>query len=304
MNTELKYRTFDDLLNEVATDFRSYNNENMIEPAQLIKVAQRVSYDLGLRIHGTKEKMIELDHCKVKLPDDFYTLNYALLCGKHVVEEEVFHGRHTENVVIGKRNVFLNDALCQKCNNEQAHCDCDSTYSVECNTGERIFVQVVEKRKTEIKIYEQFERIHISTDTGRHDALDDKGTGKLGYIKNGFIYTNVQHGKVFLSYQGALEDDKGNLLVLDHPMINEYYEYAIKQRILENLYIEGEDVVQKMQFMENKLKEARKYALTIVNTPDFAEMYKLWQINRKAQYNKYYDMFKNIDVPYLNLPKR
>jgi len=304
MNTQLLYRTFDQLLNEVATDFRAYNNEGMIEPGQLIKVAQRVSYDLGLRIHGTKEKLLDIDHCKIKLPDDFYTLNYALLCGKHRVEEEVMQGRHTENIVTGKRNVFLNDQLCQKCGYEDAHCACDSTYSVKCETGERIFVQVVEKKKFETKVYEQFERIHISTDTGRQDALDDKGTGRLGYIKNGFIYTNVDEGKVFLSYQGALEDDKGNLLVLDHPMINEYYEYAIKQRILENLYIEGEEVVQKLQMIEGKLKQARNYALTIVNTPDFAEMYKLWQINRKAQYNKYYDMFKNIDVPVLALPKR
>ena len=59
MKTEPKYRTFDELLNEVSTDFVMYNNEGLIEPAQLIKVAQRVSYDLGVRIHGTKEKVLE-----------------------------------------------------------------------------------------------------------------------------------------------------------------------------------------------------------------------------------------------------
>ena len=91
------------------------------------------------------------------------------------------------------------------------------------------------------------------------------------------------------------EDDEGNLLVLDHPVINEYYEYAMKQRILENLYINGEDVSQKMQLIEQRLKAARNNALSIVNTPDFAEMYKVWQMNRKAQYNKYYDMFKSTD---------
>ena len=59
MKTEPKYRTFDELLNEVSTDFVMYNNEGLIEPAQLIKVAQRVSYDLGVRIHGTKEKVLD-----------------------------------------------------------------------------------------------------------------------------------------------------------------------------------------------------------------------------------------------------
>jgi hypothetical protein len=69
----------------------------------------------------------------------------------------------------------------------------------------------------------------------------------------------------------------------------------MKQRILENLYINGEDVSQRMQLIEQRLRGARNNALSIVNTPNFAEMYKVWQMNRKAQYNKYYDMFKSTD---------
>jgi hypothetical protein len=153
---------------------------------------------------------------------------------------------------------------------------------------------VVEKRKTETRIYETFDRIKIAATTGRTDALDNSD-GNAGYIKNGFIYTNVDNGKLFISYQGALEDEEGNLLVLDHPMINEYYEYAIKARLLENLYINGEDVVQKLQLIEQRLKVARNNALSIVNTPDFAEMYQVWAMNRKAMYAKYYDMFKSQD---------
>ena len=75
MKTELKYRTFDQLLGEVITDFTMFNTEGMIEPGQLLKVAQRVNYDLGLRIHGTKEKVLEIENRKMKLPDDFYVLN-------------------------------------------------------------------------------------------------------------------------------------------------------------------------------------------------------------------------------------
>jgi hypothetical protein len=150
---------------------------------------------------------------------------------------------------------------------------------------------VVEKRKQEVRTYKQFVDIKIVATTGRTDALDN--SFPTGYIKNGFIYTNLDKGNVFISYQGALEDDHGNLLVLDHPMINEYYEYAIKQRILENLFINGEEVTNKIQLVEQRLRGARNNALTIVNTPNFAEMLQLWETNRKAQYYKYYDMFKS-----------
>ena len=50
----LKYRTFDMLLADVQVDFQNMTLQNMIEPQQLIKVAKRVNYDLGLRIMSTK----------------------------------------------------------------------------------------------------------------------------------------------------------------------------------------------------------------------------------------------------------
>jgi hypothetical protein len=286
MKTEMQYRTFDQLLNEVGTDFVIYDNEGMIEPGQLIKVAQRVNYDLGLKIHGTKEKVLDIEKRKTKLPGDFYVLNYAYLCGHYSITTPTMSGRETENVI-------LSAALCKKCGQPDPTCSCEATYTVECKTGEKVYVQVIEKRKHETKTYDTFEKLSIATSTGKTDALDDRA--KSGYIKNGFIYTNIEEGSVFISYQGALEDDEGNLLVLDHPVINEYYEYAMKQRILENLYMNGEDVVQKLQLIEQRLRAARNNALSIVNTPDFAEMYKVWQMNRKAQYYKYYDMFKSTD---------
>lgn len=284
--TEVRYKTFDQLMEEVYADFQTYAMEGMIEPAQMIKVVQRVSYDLGLRIHGTKEKILDIEKKKVKLPGDFYVLNYAYLCGKYTVSQPVLQGRQTENVI-------LNSALCKKCGAPDPYCACEKTYTVECKTGEKIHVQVVEKRSYETRTYETFERVRIATSTGKIDATND--TDRVGYIKNGFIYTNIDEGRLFISYQGALEDDEGNLLVLDHPVINEYYEYAVKQRILENLFINGEDVAQKMQLIEQRLRAARNNALSIVNTPDFSEMKKLWETNRKAMYSKYYDMFKSTE---------
>ena len=285
-NTQLRYRTFDELLYEVGTDFYMYNNEGLIEPAQLIKVAQKINYDLGLRICMSKDKILDIEKNKVKLPDDFFVLNYALICGQEQYRYPANQGRHTENVI-------LDGACCTKCGVPDSTCSCEKTYAVECKTGEKIFVQVVEKKKFETRIYDTFEKLTIPGVTDRKDALGHNNHN--GYIKNGYIYTNLEKGRLYIAYEGNLEDDDGNLLVLDHPMINEYYEYAIKQRILENLFINGEDVTQKMALMEGKLKAARNYALTIVNTPDFSEMKLLWETNRKAQYQKYYDMFKSYD---------
>jgi hypothetical protein len=114
-----------------------------------------------------------------------------------------------------------------------------------------------------------------------------------GWIKGGFLFTTFQTGKVYLNYQGQLEDEDGTLLVPDHDLLNEYYEYALKQRIMENLYMNGEDVAQRMQLVEQRLKLARNGALSLVNTPNFRELEEVWALNRRAMYGKYYDMFKS-----------
>ena len=45
--------------------------------------------------------------------------------------------------------------------------------------------------------------------------------------------------------------------------------------------------------IEGKLRAARNNALGFVNTPDFKEMQKIWQVNRRAQHHNYYNMFKS-----------
>ena len=112
-----------------------------------------------------------------------------------------------------------------------------------------------------------------------------------GWIKGGFLFTTLDTCKVYLNYQGAMEDENGDLLVPDHDLINEYYEYAFKSRILENLLMNGEDVSQRMQIIEGRLKAARNQALSLVNTPNFSELEEIWWTNRRAMHSKYYDMF-------------
>lgn len=275
MLTELKYKTFNQVLEDVSVDFSMYSLENMIEPQQLIKVVQRVNYDLGLRINMTKEAVIDIENRKVRLPDDFYVMNYALLCGSYTLQTPALSGTHTEDVILTN---IPDDAACNSvCIN-----DCGQ------------YIQVVQKLTYETRYYEVNAPVSLAGDskTLSCDCPDNSWKSPFrGQLKNGFIYMNIETGKVYINYQGALEDDEGNLMVIDNPVINEYYEYALKQRILENLYMNGEDVMQKLNLIEQRYRAARNNALSLVNTPNFAEMRKVWEMNRKAQYFNYYDMF-------------
>ena len=100
MSHEIKYRTFDQLLEDVTVDLSTYSLEGMIEPQQLIKVAMRVNFDLGLRVQPERHEVIEIEHGKAKLPSNFYSLNYANICGTYRVEYDAPSGSHIEDVII------------------------------------------------------------------------------------------------------------------------------------------------------------------------------------------------------------
>ena len=85
MGVSQKYRTFNQLMEDVSVDFSNYALEGMIEPAQLIKVATRVNYDLGLKIHRTKEVVLDIEHGKAQTSIwIFQYLNYAFRCGSYI----------------------------------------------------------------------------------------------------------------------------------------------------------------------------------------------------------------------------
>ena len=327
-NYTLKYRTFDQLLEDVTIDLNTFALENMIEPQTLIKLARKLNYELGLRINQTKEVLLDVCHHKVKLPDDFYVWNYAMICGEHT--ENVGYGgmQGGTNIQEVPYKEFPNTVdtcavetvNCRPCNsnpcNHTAACDlnhpivdpADVAYDplnpygntciaprvyMNCKGEKYELIQVINPGVT--RTYRTLMPLRMKASQGIECDCPNLyyNTYNEGWLKGGFLFTTFETGKVYVNYQGEMQDDDGNLLVPDHALLNEYYEYALKKRIIENLALNGEDVAQRLQILVPAFKEARNNALSLVNTPNFKEMEKLWWTNRRAQYSKYYDMFKS-----------
>jgi len=288
-NYTLKYKKFDSLLEDVKLDLRSLATDGTIDPAQLIKVALRVNYDLGLRIYMTKERVLEVCKSKVRLPDDFFVMNFALLCGEVKHTFPLPQGTNIQEVS-PKWRPWVEQNFCSDVSlPEQPVCltQCGQSYQL---------IQVV---NTETRYYNHFYPVRFKN--SQFIDCDCPNVNYLAkdeaYIKDGWIYTNFEEGNLYINYQGSLEDEDGNLLVPDHPYLNEYYEYALKKRILENLIMDGTNVGAQLQLVNQEYVGARNNALSLVNTPNFSEMEKLWSANRKAMYGKYYDMFKSYPHP-------
>ena len=293
MSVSHKYRTFDELLESVKVDFNTYNLEGMIEPQQLIKVAIRVNYDLGLRINRTNSAVVDIENNKGQLPSDFQTLNFAAICGKYRINTTTPSGTTTET---HPTTYTPEPGFTAPCEDGQTCKDvCVVKPCKDDSSKDYIVVQRVGENT--YREFNTFIPLRIADTSGAYCTTECPNLGvsavDFAELKDGFILTNFKSGKIFLNYQATLEDEGGNLLTLDHPYCNEYYEYALKSRILENMIFAGENVVNQSQLIEQRLRAARNNALGFVNTPNFEEYRKIWEVNRKAQYNKYYDMFSS-----------
>jgi|BioPla2DNA2_1021312.scaffolds.fasta_scaffold18504_4 hypothetical protein len=376
---EIEYRTYEQLLDSVKLDFYTYDIENMISNQTLIKVAQKINRELGLKIHPSKGKVIDLVNGKAKLPNDLKVLNFVLLCdgyeeyelvgypysyktyadgvldGKFEAQSEfnakavkqftqyvdiiqgdnvIEHKLGTDNIVVQvwdnannllSLNINVTNrnsvTIISNSNYENAKVvviGSNSSYGIYCPPvedplcppqPELVQVEIpvcpeldcnpngidsiAYRDDNKIKKYRKLVQLHI--ESRKTDTFDEVNTNsqRLGVVtvKNGYIIANFKEAVLFINYQGEMEDDEGNLLVLDHELVNDYYEYSLKERICENLIANGEPAQQLYSMMMQQKRKAKIDAITFIRTPNFKEMYKAWQMNRKAMYSKYYKMF-------------
>jgi hypothetical protein len=306
-NYTLKYRTFESLLDDVKVDLKSLTTDGTIDPSQLIKVATRINYDLGLRIYMTKERVLTVEKGRTRLPSDFYVMNFALMCGEYTVTQAMPQGTNVQEVT-PKWRPWVEQNYCSNVSlPQQPVCltQCGQSYEL---------IQIV---NTQQRTYKTFAPIRFRN--SQYIDCDCPNLNSMSrdeaYIKDGWIYfnghtnSNTNHSdsnsnddaKIYINYQGTLENDEGDLMVPDHPYLNEYYEYGLKKRILENLIMDGVNVGAQLQLIQGEYRAARNNAVSFVNMPNFSEMEKVWTMNRKAMYGKYYDMFKSYPYPMNNL---
>jgi hypothetical protein len=313
-NYTIKYRTFDQLLASVKSDMESYDLEGLIKPHQLIKIAKRVNKELGLKIYKTKAIVLEIENGKARLPEDLVAINYSYLLGRCETVTALPQGTHVEEVPLeaptyhpGTKSIDV-CAEPDTCPQPDLVCPdpCDPCQSPEpcgCNTckcstwinckGD--IMQLIQKIKYQTRRWKEFYRIKLTGDDNYFDALCPNKSWvakNSGFIREGWVYTTFKTGELYLHYQGMLEDEDGNLLVLDHDMINEYYEYAFKERINELLMGNNETVnANYVKLVMQKFRESKAMAHGIVNTPDFDEIKEIYDMNREAMFRKYYKMF-------------
>ena len=273
---KLNYITLDQLMSSVESDFYKFADNGMIDRGNVIKVVRKVNEDIGLKIYRDADAMVEISNFKGDLPADFSHLQMAVaVTVEHAYMPPSVFGTHTEERPV---RTFGDGGVCLK------------EFSG--------FYTVVEKWKDKVVTYNKFTPLKLCKSAMKFATENciNFGWNKAPYdidIQGDEIITGFREGRIYISYLTDMVDEEGNLLLLDHPLTNEYYEYAVKKHLLENYFMNNDaDVQQRLGYIKGELRDAKIRAIDFVSTPEYQEIVNTYENSRRRFYNKYHKIIE------------
>jgi len=315
----LKYRTFDQLMADVKSQFKRLNADGMIDDQDYIPVVASVNKELGLKINVTKQRLLEIRNGRAKLPNDFQVFNGALMLNHFTEVIPATTYGETKVIAIPPMNYEPDQTIsvcepipapvtptptpCDPCNHATTCGDCELPYQqcycvstndihIDCEGKQTV---VLQKFNTYTRRYTSFRRMNLINSPQYVDeyclTTNNIKAGKL-WIKDGFIYSSVQNGELYLNYEGIMETEDGQLMVLDHDIVNNFYNYAVKKKILENAIMDNYPVSQmQVQLIETEYRLWRTKSLALIKMPEYDTIRDTRNAVRKAYFKKYFSHF-------------
>jgi hypothetical protein len=281
--TNYRYKTFDALMAGIESDLGKWADEGYIDRGQYIKVVRECNAFIGLRINAERETMLEVrDHTSL-LPEDFQFLQLALGIRKGFVRGPLLHGTQTE-AHTGDIPVKI-ECQMHTCDNSMDG-PCDNPVWITQKIG--IKTQII----TDIDALELTQSSHPRcTDTCINFHVRSHNQMR---IQDDHATFSFREGLVYINYIADMLDENNNVLILDHPLVNDYYEYAIKKKFFENMFLNKEgDFLQAYQVMVEELRKSKIRAMGFVNTPEYGELRQMYVDNRHRFYNRYIRYFED-----------
>jgi hypothetical protein len=293
MANNIKYRTFTQLMSSVGSDMDSFADGGYIDEGKYIKVVRRVNSDLGININKQKEVILNIENHRVILPSDFDKLELALLCGEPSNVTSI-----TDSVDAPKFTPHLQskapDYSCSTCAKNTCGPDGNITICGDCLKIRKYVSQDVTiqyNSTTPIKLTRKSHNLcsdncfNLSVDSEKYKYVMDIEEGVM-------TLSGIKEGKIFISYLTDMVNEEGELLIVDHPLINDYYEYSVKERIFENIMLNSDaDVAQRLMYIKNEKKLARIDAMNFAYMPEYTEILDYMKVRNNSFYNKYIKIF-------------
>jgi len=290
----LKYITFSELMSSVSSDMERFADGGMIDNSKYIKVVRKINSDLGLTINQEKEVLLDVKNHKIQLPSDFEYLQLALLCEE--TPQECIISKTADNApklvqCLTGQSVNNNCSMCPtSCPEGSKTSLCGNCYKVyHYQNYDKTFIY---NTKTPIKLTKKSYK-YCAPNCLNTMLTSEKYKYTLDVNDRVMILSGVKEGKVYVNYITDMVNEEGELILVDHPLILDYYEYAIKDKMLENYLMNNDaDVSEKLKYVKQQLTTARAEALSFANMEEFTEFTAYQKAKRENFYNRYFKQFE------------
>lgn len=283
--TNYRYKTFDQLMAGIETDLGKWADEGYIDRAAYLKTIREVNAYLGLRINMEREDMLEVKDHVALLPGDFQFLQLALAARTEYIRGPLLMGAqtesHTTEIPVENKSCKINGCPDDSCNGP-----CNNCIWITQKIGIKTHVF------TDIQTLELTQSSHSRcTDTCLNFHF--KSPHQIR-IQDDHTTFSFKEGLVYINYIADMLDEQNNIIILDHPLVNDYYEYAVKKKFFENMMLNKEgDFTQAYQIMVEELRKAKVRGVGFINTPEFGDLQRMFIDNRHKFYKKYIGYFND-----------
>ncbi len=266
----LKFITLDELMASVKEDFRMYDDMGLIDHSRIIKTVMWCNERLGIPIHQMKETFLTIRDYKVALPLNFWKVNYVC-----AIETGSFG-------IAAYRYPFDNTVT------EQMKADAEMcTYVEGCQTK---CSPLIIKRVHNIVVqrYTHWHELSLSRNSSKFadKYCFNKPGGKYTIdIDEEEITVPFREGELYFRYLSSMEDDDGNIIIPFHPLITTWYEWCVKEKILQDLLFNSDDpdVITKLKLAQQEKSKFWLDAWNFQLEPGYKEVQQ-YQAQKEANY--------------------
>lgn len=255
----MKYILSQQLIDEVKAGMASYFTSHRANEAMLYGPLMECLSQMGTGILEEDTALIHIEGSQADLPEDFEKLCYAVGCFEWEMTRPV------PNIGTQEKRVEA--------------CAVDIQKGFDVQVGPNGLEKVIQYLPYETFSWSDFEVLRLVKPVKTLTADGCPNTMARSQneieIKNGKITTNFETGTIYIEYLKNPISVEG-IQIPDQPKILTWIKQAMRTAVLDELYINGEpDILQRLQYAQNRLTIAEMRAMQIYKRSEFTEFYGL-----------------------------
>lgn len=277
----LKYITLSKIIASVKNDFSAYENQGFIDESRIIKTIALCNEKLGIRIRDKKECFLPVRNFHAELPADFGKVAFTCAIETNSFGISNYRDPFNNTVTLDMREEARCQAslnvLTQGCQN-----DCPLQVIKRCGTDlVTTYTNLIPLSLT--KASDNYKDPFCFNKKGKY-AID---------INEETIDLPFREGELYFMYFTNLQNENGELMVPFHPLISNWYEWCIKEKILQDMLFNSDgDIVNKLKYASSEKAKYWLDALSFVSDPFYKELQQIQHRKELAFYDQYYNLIK------------